>query len=89
MATSTVMDKGLVVIPKEIRKELGLEKGDKVIFVKLGKRVAFFRASKDPISEAYGMLKGGPSMQDFLEEKRQELEEEERDLPPPPPCPEQ
>jgi hypothetical protein len=29
------------------------------------------------------LLKGGRSMKEYLEEKRQELEEEERDLPPP------
>ena len=83
MAKSTVMSKGLVVIPKEIREELGLAKGDKVIFVKLGKSVAFFRALKDPIKESRGILKGGGTMADFLEEKRRELEEEEKDLPPP------
>ncbi len=80
---STVMDKGLVVIPKEIREELGLRKGDKVIFVKLGKSVAFFRALGDPIRESRGILKGGGTMADYLEEKRLELEEEEKDLPPP------
>lgn len=83
MAKSTVMDKGLVVIPKSIREELGLMKGDKVIFVKLGKSVAFFRALKDPIRESRGILKGGGSMADYLEEKRRELDEEEKDLPPP------
>ena len=77
------MDKGLVVIPKEIREELGLRKGDKVIFVKLGKSVAFFRALDDPIRESRGILKGGGTMADYLEEKRRELEEEEKDLPPP------
>lgn len=81
--TATVMDKGLVVIPKEIREEMGLKKGDKVIFVKIGKSVSIFPASKDPIREARGMLKGRWTMADFLEEKRRELEEEERDLPPP------
>jgi AbrB family looped-hinge helix DNA binding protein len=79
--TSTVMDKGLVVIPKELREEMGLKKGDKVIFVKIGKSVSIFPASKDPIREARGMLKGSGTMADFLEEKRRELEEEERDLP--------
>lgn len=87
MTTSTMMDKGLVVIPKAIRDELGLKKGDRVIFVKLGNSVAFFPALKDPIKESYGRLKGGQSMEEFLQEKRQELDEEERDLPPPPPRP--
>ena len=83
VTTSTMMDKGLVVIPKAIRDELGLKKGDRVIFVKLGKSVTFFPASKDPIKESRGILKGGGSMEDYLEEKRRELEEEEAGLPPP------
>jgi len=37
----------------------------------------------DPIAAGLGMLKGGTSMKEYLEEKRRELEEEERDLPPP------
>ena len=81
--TATLMDKGLVVIPKELRERIGLKKGDKVIFVKIGKSVSLFPASKDPIREGRGMLKSGGTMADFLEEKRRELEEEERDLPPP------
>jgi AbrB family looped-hinge helix DNA binding protein len=81
--TSTLMDKGLVVIPKELREQMGLKKGDKVIFVKIGNIVSLFPASKDPIREGRGMLRGGGTMADFLEEKRRELEEEERNLPPP------
>ena len=79
-----IMDKGLVVIPKEIREEWGLKKGDEVTFVKLGDSVSLFRVPKDPIAAGFGMLKGGGTMADYLEEKRQELEEEEKDLPPPP-----
>jgi AbrB family looped-hinge helix DNA binding protein len=78
-----MMDKGLVVVPKKIREELGLSKGDKVIFVKLGRSVAFFRASEDPIKESRGILSGGGTMAEYLEDKRRELEEEEKDLPPP------
>jgi len=87
MSIVTVSKKGWVVIPKEVRERNGIKPGDKLIIVDYGRGISIFPASKDPIREAYGMLKGGPSMQDFLEEKRRELEEEERDLPPPPPRP--
>lgn len=83
MTESKVMDKGLVVIPKEIRDGLGLKKGDKLVFVKIGKRVSVFKALDDPIRGSAGILKGSGTMADFLEEKRRELEEEEKDLPPP------
>lgn len=87
MSIVTVSKKGWVVIPKEVRKRHCIQPGDKFVIIDYGRGITLYPASKDPIREAYGMLKGGPSMQDFLEEKRQELEEEERDLPPPPPRP--
>jgi AbrB family looped-hinge helix DNA binding protein len=77
------MDKGLVVIPRQIREEMGLKKGDQLVFVKLGGRVSIFRALEDPIRQMRGILKSSGSMADFLAEKRRELEQEEKDLPPP------
>ena len=85
MSIVTVSKKGWVVIPKEIRERNAIKPGDKLVIVDYGRGISIFPASKDPIREARGMLKGGPSMQEFLEEKRRELEEEERDLPPPSP----
>jgi AbrB family looped-hinge helix DNA binding protein len=86
MATVTISEKGWVVIPKEIRERYGLKRGDKVHVIDFGGRIVIVPASKDPIAEAYGMLKGGPSMtKGLLEERRWELEQEEKDLPPPKP----
>ena len=83
MPTVTVSKKGWVVIPKEVRERVGIKPGDKLVIVDYAGKIAIFRAMKDPINDAYGMLKGGAAMQGFLEEKRRELEEEERDLKPP------
>ena len=84
MATATVSAKGWVVIPQEIRKRYGLKKGDKVHMIDYGGVVALVPASRDPIAEGHGMLKGGPSLtKELLEERHWELEQEERDLPPP------
>lgn len=84
MSIVTVSKKGWVVIPKEVRKRHCIQPGDKFVIIDYGRGITLYPASKDPIREALGMLKGGPST---LEEKRLELEEEERDLPPPPPRP--
>ena len=85
MATVTVSRKGWVVIPSDIRRRYGIRPGDKVHIIDFGGRIAIVPASKDPISESYGMFKGGPSMtKGLLEDRRQELEKEERDMPPPP-----
>ena len=84
VATTTISAKGWVVIPKEIRQRYGLKKGDKVHLIDYGGVVSLVPASKDPIAEGHGMLKGGPSLtKELLEERRWELEQEERDLPPP------
>lgn len=84
MATTTVSAKGWVVIPQEIRRRYGLKKGDRVHVIDYGGVLAIVPASKDPIAEGLGMLRGGPSMtKALLEDRRRELEREERDLPPP------
>lgn len=88
MTVATVSGKGWVVIPQEIRERYGLKKGDKVHIIDYGGVVAIVPASKDPVAEGFGLLKGGPSLTEgLLEERRRELEREERDLPPPRPQP--
>lgn len=83
MATAKLSEKGWVVIPKEIRDRLGLKKGDRIRIKQHGREIVLIPMAKDPIAAGRGLLKGGKSMKEFLEEKRRELEEEERDLPPP------
>jgi AbrB family looped-hinge helix DNA binding protein len=84
MSIVTVSKKGWVVIPKEVRKRHRIKPGDRFVILDYGRGITLFPASEDPIRDSYGMLKGGFSMHEFLEEKRRELEEEESDLPPPP-----
>jgi len=81
--TATLSAKGWVVIPKDIRDTLGLRKGDRLRVKLRDKEIVLIPVPKDPIAAGMGMLKGGMSMKEFLEEKARELEEEERDLPPP------
>jgi AbrB family looped-hinge helix DNA binding protein len=87
MATATLSAKGWVVIPKEIRDSLGLKKGDRIRVMQSDRQIVLIPMANDPIAAGRGMLKGGMSMKEFLEEKRRELEEEERGLPPPRPQP--
>lgn len=85
MTTAKVSKKGWIVIPKETRDRYGIKPGDEVVILDYGRGISIFPALKDPIRQARGMLKGGKSMKEFLEEKRADLEEEERDLPSPKP----
>ena len=79
-SVSTVSDKGLVVIPKQIRQKYGLKKGSKVSFVDYGGTIYLFPAPEDPIAAARGMFKDGARvMEDFLADRQRERElEEER-----------
>jgi len=81
VATVTVSKKGWVVIPREIRQRYGIRPGDRVQVVDYAGRIAIVPAMKDPIREARGMLKGGPSLtKALLEERRRELEQEEQEI---------
>jgi AbrB family looped-hinge helix DNA binding protein len=78
-----VSKKGGIIIPKAMRQRHNIRSGDMVEFVDLSGNITIVRLPKDPLTAARGLLKGGPSMKEYLEEKHRELAEEERDLPPP------
>jgi AbrB family looped-hinge helix DNA binding protein len=71
--------KGQVVIPREIRKKIGLEPGDKVLVVLTpAGKVTIEPVPDDPIAAARGMLRGGPSLTAaLLKEKKGEHAREE------------
>ena len=75
---STVSEKGLVVIPKELREKLGIKRGDKVSFVDWGGAVYFMRVPDDPIRASLGMFEGKMTMDNYLEDKRRERELEDQ-----------
>ena len=52
----TVSPKYQVVIPKEIREQMGIEPGQKWEFVRMGKTLRLVRVKK--ASEFFGILKG-------------------------------
>ena len=56
MATATVTAKGQITIPKEIRKALGLEVGDKVVFLLDGKQAIVTPVERKTIGELRGCL---------------------------------
>ena len=60
MGESTVTSKGQVTIPKEVRRELGIRQGSRVVFaVKNGKaEVRVVHRAPGAIESGFGMLKG-------------------------------
>ena len=56
MSLVTVSPKFQVVIPKELREELGVKVGDRLEAVKVGAKIQLQRVT--PLSELFGSLKG-------------------------------
>ncbi len=70
MNTSTLSEKGWVVIPRELRKRYGLKKGDRVHVIDYGGVIAIVPASEAPIKDSAGRLKGKPSLVKELAQSR-------------------
>ena len=72
MNTSTLSDKGWVVIPQDLRRRYGLKKGDRVHIIDYGGVISIVPASETPIKSALGMLKGKTSLTKALTKSRQQ-----------------
>jgi AbrB family looped-hinge helix DNA binding protein len=70
--TSTLSGKGWVVIPQGLRERYGLRKGDKVHVIDYGGIISIVPASKAPIKNSLGMLKGKSSLVKELVKSRRE-----------------
>lgn len=67
--------KGHVLIPKRLRKKLGIEPGAKVLLIEGDDSVTIKPTPPDPIAAACGFLKGDFSL---TEDLRREHEEESK-----------
>ena len=72
MNTSVLSEKGWVVIPRELRKRYGLKKGDKVHVIDFGGVISIVPASRMPVKDSLGMLKGKTSLIKALLKSRHE-----------------
>ncbi len=57
MSEATVSSKGQITIPADIRKALGLEAGERVMFTHLDDGTTVMRAKTRSMSEIKGLLK--------------------------------
>ena len=85
MTIATVSEKGLVVIPKEIRDKYGIKKGSKVSFIDYGGTIYLFPERPEGERDfGFGMLadgRPGPSAtEELLAERRREREREEEKI---------
>jgi AbrB family looped-hinge helix DNA binding protein len=77
MKTTTVSEKGWVVIPNEIREKYNIKKGDKVNIVDYGDIIAIIPASKNVIRDSEGIFKSKKSLtKSLLDNRKEEIERE-------------
>jgi len=72
MNTSTLSEKGWVVIPRELRQRYGLKKGDRVHVIDYGGVLSIVPTSPAPVRSGHGMLRGKTSLVKALVKSRQE-----------------
>ena len=78
METAIVSAKGWIVIPVELRRKYGIKPGDQVKIVDYGGVLSVAPVMPDPIRQAAGMLRGGPSLTDaIVAEHAEEIEHEQ------------
>lgn len=56
MSAATMTSKGQITVPRDVREDLGLEPGSKVMFVKLGPRDYRIVARTGRIEDLFGIL---------------------------------
>ena len=75
MNTSTLSEKGWIVIPQELRERYGLKKGDRVHVIDYGGVISIVPASEAPIKNSLGMLKGRKSLvKELMKSRRQDAQ---------------
>jgi len=72
-----VSSKGQVVIPREIREQMGIKAGTFFEFRRIDDKRLEITVIKNPIEELEGILKGTNALQQLEEEHRKEIEEDE------------
>ena len=75
---TTVSSKGQVVIPAELREQLGLEKGTAATWKEEDGRLVLTPITEQRIGEIMGFLKPGPGEPSAFEESFVERERERR-----------
>jgi AbrB family looped-hinge helix DNA binding protein len=79
---SVVSVRGQTVIPKEVRKALGIKPGSKLNWIVKDRSTVVFVVPEDPVRALRGILKGHGTYADWLrernEERNREREQDER-----------
>jgi AbrB family looped-hinge helix DNA binding protein len=75
METSVVTTKGQIVIPKKIRKNLGITKGSKVAFIEKDGKIVLQPLDKSYFESLAGILgTNGKMLKSLMDDKKKERE---------------
>ena len=76
---SVVSTKGQTVIPKTIRKELGIKDGTRLLWILREGKLTVLPIPEDPVGASLGILAGrGYTFDDFMRERNEEREYERK-----------
>ena len=79
MSLTQISQKGQILVPKHLRRKLGLKPGGKVHLAEEGGRIVLTPVPPDPIQAATGFLKGNFSLNnDLRREHRNEARRERK-----------
>lgn len=79
MHTSTVTQKGQIVIPATLRRKLGLEQGTKVVITETKDGVVVRPLTEEAFAQHAGLLRGeGEATQVLLDDRQHERAHEDR-----------
>jgi AbrB family looped-hinge helix DNA binding protein len=70
LKTSTVTQKGQIVIPSRLRRKLGIRQGTQIAFIEEGERLVLQPLTAEYVKNLRGVLKGGRSPLKILFEER-------------------
>jgi AbrB family looped-hinge helix DNA binding protein len=71
---TTVSTKGQLVIPSKMRTQLGIRPGTRVAVALEGDHIVLYPVSERLVEESKGMLAGGPSLSEELQQERRKAD---------------
>jgi AbrB family looped-hinge helix DNA binding protein len=71
---TTVSTKGQLVIPSQMRNQLGIRPGTRVAVALEGDHIVLYPVSERLVEESKGMLAGGPSLSEELQQERRKAD---------------
>ena len=74
-AVSKISKKGQVIIPKNFRKFLGIEPGDRVVFILTEQGVLIQKEEESPFDKYFGFLKAPASSEELVRKMRGERDD--------------